>query len=513
MMPLYSYRNILNIMNRIIKWKWLLVAPWIGVLMTLAFSPFDYSYAALPALMFLYLACSKVSPGQAFWIAYLFGLGLFGSGIWWVYVSIHDFGGADAISAGLLAMLLIGLWSIFPAICGYGLNKLMIAPFVWLRIALSGLLWVAVEYFRGYWLLNGFPWLQIAYSQISTPLAGYAPLSGVYGVGFLLAVSAFVLAEIVNRQLKPGLALIFLILVWGGGGLLRTVQWTQAIGGPIKITLIQGNVSQGIKWLPEQRLNTMRLYQQLTAEHWDSNVIIWPETAIPAFLSQVKEFYLDPLEETALQHQVDLVVSLPTGGENDQYFNSVLTLDKTQRMYHKNHLLPFGEYLPLQPLSGWILELINIPLGDFTAGADRQPLLKAGGFAFITTICYEDVFGEQVSRQVGEAAYLVNVTNDAWFGKTSQPYQHMQMSQMRALETGRYLVRATNTGLTGFVGPDGRIIKQAPIFVTTTLTENILPMAGMTPYARFGDNAVFLLLIFLVLILFGFQKLKKTADY
>jgi apolipoprotein N-acyltransferase len=176
-------------------------------------------------------------------------------------------------------------------------------------------------------------------------------------------------------------------------------------------------------------------------------------------------------------------------------------LSEKPALYQKNHLLPFGEYLPLQPVSGWVLDKLEIPLGDFTAGPDRQPLLSAGGYAFTTTICYEDAYGEQVSRQIAEAAYIVNVTNDAWFGDTSEPYQHMQMAQMRALETGRYLVRATNTGLTGFVGPDGAIRKQAPLFVAATLTDTIVPMGGLTPYARFGDKAVFALLSAWVLLL------------
>jgi apolipoprotein N-acyltransferase len=494
-------------MNRLLKWKWGLAAPLMGALLTLAFSPYDYAYAALPALMFLYRAWSIQSPKQAALNGYLFGLGLFGSGIWWVYISIHDFGGADALSAGLLTLLLVGVWAIFPAITGALAARILSSPIVWLRIMATALLWVAVEYFRGYWLLNGFPWLQIAYSQLQTPLAGFAPLGGVYGVGFLLAASAFAVVEMLRRKLVPLNGFLFLLLIWGGGGMLRTVQWTQTIGSPIKMTLVQGNIGQEQKWLPSQKLNTLRLYQQLTEQHWDSNVVIWPETAIPAFHEQVKAFYLDPLAAAAREHHVDLVVSLPTSGQGKEYFNSVLALGETQAFYHKNHLLPFGEYLPLQPLSGWVLDLIQIPLGNFAAGGDRQTLLTAGGYPFVTTICYEDAFGELVARQIADAAYIVNVTNDAWFGNSSQPHQHMQMARMRALETGRYLVRVTNTGLTGFVAPDGSISTQAPLFTTSTLTDTILPMGGITPYARFGDNVVFAVLIAIVSFLYAMVRL------
>lgn len=476
-------------------------APVFGALLTLSFAPYGYSYFALIALVFFYRFCSVQPAGRAALCGYLFGLGLFGFGIWWVYISIHDFGGADPVSAGLLALLLVAIWAIFPAVTAYFSAKLLAMSGVWFRLLAVGLAWVAVEYFRGYWLLNGFPWLQIAYSQTNTPLAGYAPVVGVYGIGFFLAVSAALVAESwrVGTLRLPGV--LMLCAIWGGGGLLQGVQWTHAIGSPIQVTLVQGNIAQDQKWQTDQLLNTLRLYLQLTEQHWDSDVIIWPETAIPAFLTEVKDFYLDPLSAKAREKGVDLVVGLPSNGVGNDYYNSVITLGEIEAIYHKHHLLPFGEYLPLQPLSGWVLDQLQIPLGNFALGDARQPLLKAGGYPFVTTICYEDAFGELVNRQVGQAAYLVNVTNDGWFGNTSQPYQHMQMAQMRALETGRYLLRATNTGLTGFVGPDGKILAQAPLFTATTLTGTVIPMAGLTPYARWGDRAVFSVLFLLVVII------------
>ena len=493
-------------MTRLIQWKWEILAPLFGVMLTLAFAPYDFGYAALLALVFFYQACLNRSAKRAALIGYLFGLGLFGSGVWWVYISIHDFGGADPVSSSLLTLLLVTLWSIFPALTAAWSARILRIKAVWIRVLTLALLWVAIEYFRGYWLLNGFPWLQIAYSQLYTPLAGYAPVAGVYGVGFLLSASAVVLVEMGRGKLMPWPGLLFLGLVWCGGWLLQGVQWTQASGEPINITLVQGNISREQKWLPDQQLNTLKLYQRLTEQHWNADVIIWPETAIPAFLSQVKDFYLDPLAAMAKEKEVDLVVSLPTEGSGKDYYNSVMVLGQTEGHYHKNHLLPFGEYLPLQPLSGWVLDQLQIPLGDFAAGGDRQELLKAGGHAFVTTICYEDAFGELVIRQVEKAAYLVNLTNDAWFGNTSEPYQHMQMAQMRALETGRYLVRATNTGLTGFVQPNGKISKQAPLYTTTTLTDSIVPMSGLTPYARLGDKWVFASLCMLLVVVFAISR-------
>lgn len=490
-------------MNQLLHWKWEFLAPLFGATLTLAFAPYDFGYLGLITLIFFYLCCSVNSVRQATICGYLFGLGLFGSGIWWVYISIHDFGGGDPISSVLLTLLLVALWSLFPALTAFLAAKILRMHGVWFRIVAAALIWVAVEYLRGNWLLNGFPWLQVAYSQLDTPLAGFAPIVGVYGLGFVLTASAVAISEILLKKLSLFPGLLFVGLLWSLGWGLSTVQWTHAIGEQIQVTLVQGNIAQEQKWQADQKLNTLKRYQQLTEQHWDSNIIIWPETAIPAFLSQVKDFYLDPLSAKARKHKVDLVVSLPTSGAGKDYYNSVMTLGKVEAFYHKQHLLPFGEYLPLQPLSGWVLEQLQIPLGNFAAGSDRQPLLTAGGYPFITTICYEDAYGDLVSKQVEQAAFLVNVTNDAWFGKTAQPYQHMQMARLRALETGRYLLRATNTGLTGIVKPDGSISKQAPLFSTTTLTDNILPMSGLTPYARIGDNRIFTGLLILAAFMFS----------
>lgn len=497
-------------MAQILKWKWEILAPLFGAALTLAFAPYNLSYCAILALMFFYASCSGQSIRRAGLRGYLFGLGLFGFGTWWVYISIHDFGGADPFSSSLIMLLFVGFWALFPALTAALANQVFLVAGIYSRVTLFALFWVGIEYFRGYWLFNGFPWLQIAYSQINTPLAGYAPLFGVYGLGFLLAVSASSLAEMLIRHLSRLAGILLLISIWAGGWLLKGVAWTHPIGGPLTMTLVQGNIDQRLKWQPNQRMHTLQLYQQLTEQHWDADVIIWPETSIPAFLSEIKDFFLDPLARKARDHGVDLVVSLPTNGAGKDYYNSVMTLGGAEALYHKIHLLPFGEYLPLQPLSGWILDRLEIPLGDFTAGDDKQPLLKAGGYPFVATVCYEDAFGELVSRQVEQAAYLVNVTNDGWFGDTSEPYQHMQMAQMRALETGRYMVRATNTGLTGIVAPNGALSAQLPLFTTTTLTGKIVPMAGLTPYARFGDRLVFAGLFVFVVLIVGLEgRLKR----
>jgi apolipoprotein N-acyltransferase len=497
-------------MNFLLNWRWELLSPLAGLLLTLAFAPFDYSYLAIVSLVYIFLSWLNCSPSRAAFRGYLYGLGLFGSGISWVYISIHDYGGAPAFGAALLTLAVVCFWSLFPALTAYLSVKLSGKKHNSLLVAwIIPIVWLLIEYYRGYWFLNGFPWLQIAYTQLETPLQGFVPIVGVYGTGFLLALTASAIVSAINKTIQYRWILIALLLLWGTGGYLSAVKWTEAIGEPIQVALIQGNVSQDQKWLPENRIKTLLSYQQLTETHWDSDIIIWPETAIPAYLSQVKEFYLDPLSAKAKTKNTDLIVSLPAKGKADEYFNAVLTLGKNEGRYNKNHLLPFGEYLPLQPLSGFILDSLNIRLGNFTSGGDDQVLMEAGGYPFSTSICYEDAFGEEAIRRMPEAAFLVNVTNDAWFGKSIEPHQHMQIAQMRALETGRFLLRVTNTGVTAIVAPDGVIVAKAPLFKQAVLTGSILPMGGMTPYAKLGDGMVILMLVLLGFLLYICTKKRE----
>lgn len=481
---------------------WDFFSVFAGLLLTLSFSPFDYSCLSLIALVFLFACWQNISAKRAALRGYLFGLGAFGSGVSWVYISMHDFGGANVLLASLLTFLFSAFWAVFPALAGF-LSVKMIRVNQVGRILLPPVIWILSEYVRGYWLLNGFPWLQIGYSQVETPLSGYLPIVGVYGIGFMLALTAAVVVEIFRAN-KKLLLVTALVILWGTGGLLREQIWTHQIGPPLRVSMVQGNIAQDQKWRPENKLNTLVKYKRLTEAHWDSNIIIWPETAIPAYLDQVQEGFLTPLAADAKRHNTDLIISVPVReSAPTNIYNAVITLGKDQGMYRKAHLLPFGEYQPLQPLSGFVLDMIQIRLGDFTPGAVDQPLMKAGGYPFITLVCYEDAFGELSIKGLPDAAYLVNVTNDGWFGNSLEPHQHLQMARMRALETGRFMLRSTNTGLTAIVSPKGDIITQVPSFQETVLTGTIIPMGGTTPYARLGDKPVIGAIVILLLSLLG----------
>jgi apolipoprotein N-acyltransferase len=486
---------------------WDLFAAIAGILFTLAFAPLDYAYLAPVALILLFASWQNITPGRALLRGYLFGLGAFGLGVSWVYISIHDFGRANMLSSGLLTGLFVGFWALFPALAGYLSVKLRTKNRGLISIMVMPVVWLLIEYLRGYWVLNGFPWLQIGYSQLESPLAGYIPITGVYGTGFLVALTASIILFVFQIR-KYGLLLtIVLVVMWATGSVLQTIKWTYAIGDPIRVSLIQGNIRQDQKWRPENKLNTLRYYKAMTEAHWDSAVIVWPETSIPAYLSEVNEWFLVPLGKAAKQHKSDLIVSLPAhGNSEDEKYNAVMTLGKEIGVYRKKHLLPFGEYLPWQPVSGFILNSLAIKLGNFKSGNIDQPLLKAGGYRFITSICYEDAFGDANIIGLPDAAYLVNVTNDGWFGNSIEPHQHLQIARMRAMETGRFLLRATNTGVTAVVAPDGKIINQAPLFAATVLTETITPMSGMTPYARSGDKPVIFVLIVLLFCMIIYDR-------
>lgn len=466
-----------------------------GLLYTLAFAPFDYPYLAVIALIILFACWQHITPRRALVRGYLFGLGEFGVGVSWVYVSIHDFGHAGIASSSVMTSAFVGFWAIFPALAGY-LCAILKEP---QRTIAMPIIWLLVEYLRGVWVLDGFPWLLAGYSQLETPLAGYIPLVGVYGVSFIVALSASLILLILKN--KNWRVAVFLVLLWAVGGYLQTVQWTKAIGQPIKVALIQGNISQDQKWLPENKINTLRLYKTLTEQHWDANVIVWPETSIPAYLYEVNKFFLMPLHQAAQQHHTDLIVSLPIrNNRSGEKYNATMTLGSHIADYRKTHLLPFGETMPWQPLSGFVLQQLGIKLGSFTSGGDNQPLLSAGGYSFITSICYEDVFGDHAIQGLENAAYLVNVTNDGWFGDSIEPHQHIQMARMRAMETGRFLLRSTNTGLTAIVAPNGKMIQQLPLFEVGVLRGEITPMAGLTPYARIGDRPVLIFLVGLLIV-------------
>jgi len=368
-------------------------------------------------------------------------------------------------------------------------------------------LWVMLEWFRGL-LFTGLPWLVMGYAQVAdSPLAGYAPLLGVYGVSLLVAVSAGLLAFLwlayPAKQILQGkqgkLALGVLLLLWLGGAALKTVQWTRAQGEPFKVSLLQGNIAQGVKFEEGSLVETLETYRRL-AQSSDARLIVMPETALPLLRHNLPDNYTNILQNHMRQNAGDILIGM-FERDHGLFYNSVVTLGNAEsQSYRKNHLVPFGEFIPLRPVLGWLInDLLHIPMSDQARGGERQQVLQVAGQQVAVNICFEDVFGEEIIRYLPEATLLVNVTNDAWYGRSHAAMQHNQISQMRALETGRMMLRATNTGVTSIIGPDGHVRQMLPQHEEGVLTGMVQGYGGSTPYVRWG-NAAMLGLIGLMLV-------------
>lgn len=494
-------------------WRGDVTALLAGAALPFAFAPFDLFPLAVIAPALLLWLWLDLPPRRAFRLGYGFGLGMFGVGVNWVFVSMYEFGGVGLPLSLFLTTLFVLFLALFPGLLGYCLARFFNdsgAAFSALRLALIfPAAWALFEWIRG-WFFTGFPWLNLGYSQLDSPLAGLAPLIGVYGVSLAVVLTAGWLVLVLRAENRRARAMwgVAVLGLWGLGAALHSLSWTQPTGAPLRVTLLQGDIPQDLKWLYELREPTIELYSKLTREHWDSQLIIWPESALPTLYHESAEI-LDAFEKEARQHGTDLLVGVIYDDQNTgRYYNSMVSVGSSRQFYHKHHLVPFTEYLPLQSVLGGIVDFMQVPMSDFSAGpAVQAPLAVAGHKAGIS-ICYEDAFGEEVIRALPDATLLVNVSNDAWFGHSIAPQQHLQIARMRALETGRPLLRATNTGVTAIVDAGGKVQTVAPQFEVAALTGEVQPMQGMTPYGRYGNYPA-VILSALVFIAAGWRVRRK----
>jgi apolipoprotein N-acyltransferase len=487
----------------------------LGAVTVAGYAPFGaFPLPVLTLAALLYLWSRAPSPRTAAMQGFAYGLGLFLFGVSWVYVSLHDFGAMPAPLAAIATFLFCAFLALLPAAAAYGCVRPRLS-----RAATCALLapaaWTLAEWTRG-WILTGFPWLAIGYSQIpASPLAGYAPVVGIYGVTLATAASAGLIAVLALRAVERAngewrMAKVFqfvlhpssfiLIAIWFTGFALKQIAWTEPTGTPVAVSLLQGNVAQDLKWRQDRVVLTLDTYRRLT-ESSTAKLIVLPETALPLFLQQVPEDYLDALAAHARAQGGDILIGIPERIAGGGYYNSVITLGSSPRQaYRKSHLVPFGEFIPLRPLLAGIVGALAIPLQDFSrGGADQRPLAVAGERVAVN-ICYEDAFGEEIIRQLPEATLLVNVSNVAWFGRSLAPQQHLQISRARAMEAGRTMLRATNTGVTGVIDPRGELVAAAPEFTTAVVTRGVQGHRGATPYVRWGNYATLGLCVALIML-------------
>jgi len=494
------------------SWR-LLGALFAGLLMVPAFAPFDLFWLAPLSLLALLILIHHCTPRQALAIGYVFGLGCFGAGVYWVYISMHTFGGAPAPLAAVMTVALIACLAIYPALVAWLLVRFWPSASATRHLLAFPALWTLAEWLRS-WLFSGFGWLSTGYSQLDTPLAGFAPVGGVLLLSLLVALSAGLIWQLWHwrhRLWLSGVALLLLILVWAGGALLERVQWSQPAGDPLSVALVQGNVPQDKKWLPEMRRPTLERYRDLTLEHLGRDLIVWPEAALPVLFNHVADEYLEELNQALARYGSDLLMGiLVRDYARDAEYNTILAMGEPYQFYTKHHLVPFGEFFPVPAFVRRQMALLNLPYTGFERGSPRQPPLRVAGIRIAASICYEDIFGAWFAGTVVNADMLVNVSNDAWFGDSIAPAQHLQIARMRALENGRWMLRATNTGITAIIDHRGRVVRAKQQFETGVLTGEAYPYQGMTPYTRRGDLPL-LLVMFVALAVAGGLAVKRQG--
>lgn len=483
-----------------------LIALCVGALLPLAFAPFGYYVLAVVCLALLFYLCQYATGKTSFLRAYLFGLGYFGVGVYWLHISINLFGGMNLAGALFFTYLLVAVLALFPAAAISLANRFFSNG----AIYAYPFLWVIAEWLRG-WVLTGFPWLNIGTGQTDSLLATYAPVIGDYGLSLLVSLLAAAVVVMISGRLSQRLTAMSLIIVMViSAVVLKQSSWTEASGEELEVALIQGAIPQEIKWQPEQRQQTMATYSELTQPFWSSDLILWPETAIPSLYQTAGDFLQRITRDKGNSDAVFMSGLAYRDVETRDFYNSILVVDEQHRFYHKHQLVPFGEYLPFRRILGNVLDFLQIPMSDFSSGNESLKIIETDKAVLGMSICYEDAYGRQIRNSLPDAEVLINVSNDAWFGDSLAPHQHLQIARMRALENQRYLLRATNTGVSAIIDPLGRIVAQSPQFEPHALAGTVIPLQGATPFSRWGNLPV-LLTCGLVLLLLAISRFRKPA--
>jgi apolipoprotein N-acyltransferase len=463
-----------------------------GAALAASFAPLEVWPIAILSPALLMWLWQDAAPREAARLGFWFNFATFAAGTYWLYISIHGFGNAPVWLALFLMLGLVAIMGLYHAALGYAVARWLPARGVMRWLVALPAAWLLIEWWRG-WFLSGFSWLSLGYSQSDTWLAGFAPLVGVYGISALLLVSAGALTALLLGSGRVRLiAAVVLVLPWAAGAALHGRSWTHAAGGPVPVAVVQGAIPQDEKWLESNHATTLERYQSLTERVLASQpvrLIVWPESATADVANDIVP-YINRLYREARAHGTTLVVGMlraESAPGGTRYFNSVLALDDRLNSYDKHHLVPFAEFFPVPHFVRTWMRLMSLPYSDLTAGPATQPTLPAAHLELGATVCYEDAYGSSMLSVLPRADALVNVTNDAWFGHSSARHQHLQIARMRALEAGRYMVRAANDGISAVIGPHGELLARAPEFRPVALVSQIVPFQGLTPYARVGN--------------------------
>ncbi|WP_347136717.1 apolipoprotein N-acyltransferase [Parahaliea mediterranea] len=470
-----------------LTWLMPLLAPVAGGLVTLSLAPYNlWPAGILSCALYCALLCT-CTPQQALWRGWLYGLGMFGSGVSWVYVSIHVYGYAPIPLAVLLTVLFCAGLALLQALFAWSYVR-------WVRPLPGGMLlgfpvlWVLFEWLRS-WLLTGFPWLYLGYAHLDTWIAGWAPILGVYGLSFISAISGSCLF-LAWRSRQPATAVTYTVILatlWAGGAVLRPIEWVApASREPLTVSLYQPNIPLEKKWDRAWLPHILAQYEDASQALYQYDIVLWPESAVPRYFQDMQRWFT-PLAERASDRESTLITGIPYRGDSGgEYFNSITALGQGSGVYHKQRLVPFGEYVPLEDWLRGLIAFFDLPMSHFSPGPADQGPLRAGAYRVAPYICYEVVYPNLVAGAARDADLLVTISNDSWFGDSIGPLQHLQMARMRALENGRYMLRGTNNGVSAIIDQRGRILARSEQFVETTLNGEAQVMLGHTPFGSFG---------------------------
>lgn len=469
-------------------WMGNLLAIVAGGLTTLALAPFDLWPLGLASIALLYQVLQPLTPRQAALRGWCWGLGLFASGVSWVYISIHVHGYASPVLAGLLTGLFVaGLALVIALTAWLWAGWLRPIKAGWWSCIGFACLWVAQEIFRG-WFLTGFPWLYQGYMHTDTWLSGFAPVGGVWLLSLLTVLTACLLAEpaVWKRLPQAACASALLLAIWLGGLGLRHIEWTQPAGDPLSVALIQADIPQSRKWDPDHIQHTLSLYRDMSYAQGPVDLIVWPETAIPVLQTQAQGF-ADAMAANFAEQGTTLITGIPVDNYDTgelRIYNGIMVAGSAGNHYLKNKLVPFGEYVPMEQVLRGLIAFFDLPMSSFSRGPAVQAPLKAAGYQLAPFICYEAVYPDFAARLAAKSELLITISNDSWFGESIGPLQHLQMARMRAMESGRWMIRGTNNGVTALIDHQGRITASIPQFEQLALNGWVQPREGLGPYLR-----------------------------
>lgn len=497
-------------------WAACLLALAGGALVPIAFAPFDIWPLALLGMVSFALLLYRRSGGRACLLAFCFGLGLYGVGVSWIFVSIHTYGNASAPLAALLTGLFVAFVALIFSLPFYIYGRWFSHRPLALALAFPAL-WLLGEWLRS-WLLTGFPWLYLGYGHLESWLAGWAPVLGVMGLSLIVALSAGLIAQwlmLWRTGARPKVSLYLLTLVvvcfWPGGLALKQVSWTQLDRqAPISVAMVQPNIAQELKWNPDYVQPTLDLLLSMSEDLWQNDWLIWPEASIPEPYHHTLPF-LDQINRLATETETGLIAGIIYDDPHRRrYYNSVVGFGEALGIYHKRRLVPFGEYVPLEDWLRGLIHFFDMPTSIIDKGPWEQQGIQVGEIGIAPTVCYEVVYPDLVAASARSSQVLLTVSNDAWFADSIGPLQHMQMARMRALETGRYLIRSTNNGVSAIVDPEGQIRARSEQFVAQVLEAEVYPAQGWTPFMRWGSPPLAVASALILALLLLFRRRSKS---